>query len=220
MMTGCGGGEETPAASTPATTPSDGSQSASELAGYFQKCFIFSGSGTALNGKAYVLNYSVTSGGAYSYNLFFSDSTSCATAMNSGGNNIATYTNEGTFSVKGTNTLPATSATKVEFTQTVSQLVVRPTYAEGATLRDFLNTCTGLSSTFTGGATASTRSMSGVTCPWDATFNLVNPPTLNVVKYQTWYNDGTSLNAGARTDLWGPAAGSYATSYSETFTKY
>lgn len=86
-LTACQEEEKT----TPATTtPTDGSQSAAQLAGDGLACSVLSSSGTQLDGLGYTRSLTLNANGTYSYYVYFSDHVGCTTSMAAGGSNVAT----------------------------------------------------------------------------------------------------------------------------------
>lgn len=178
-----------------AVVADDGSQTAAGLAGSGQNCAIY-----------------------------FSDSTGCATSQTSGGNNIATYSQSGTFSVGGTAGTPST-ATKITFTATTSTIVIRPKNADNTTFNsvagDFitwLNACTptpGFSTTVT-----STRTVDNLVCTDNS--HLLPGFSVSGSSYTNiGYNPGDgSFSSGARDNIWSPGTlgtSTFPSTYTETW---
>lgn len=203
-------------------TTSDGSQTAAQLAGSGIVCETFpGGSGTSLSGKVYSRFLTLQANGTYAYSVYFSDAAACANSQVTGGNNIATYIQGGTWSVGGIASSPST-ATKITFTPLTIQMTVRPgTYvgnAQAGAMRDWLNTCVP-SPGFTVGAVDSTKSIDGITCGTNGgTHVFANPPFLSSTYSNIGYNPGDgTFSAGARDDIWSP--GSLGTTFPGSYTE-
>jgi hypothetical protein len=210
--------EEEAASTTPTT---DGSQTAAQLAGSGVYCGVFGGSdGSSLSGLGYTRSLTLTAGGAFSYSVYFSDATGCSSNLGPGGNNIATYSQSGTYVVGGTAGTPSTG-TKITFTVTSATMTAYPSNATAQSLRDFFNSNCNMSPTFTTGTTTSTRTFTGVTCTATSAYGLGLVPASSAQLYNIGYNDGSgSFVMGSRSDIFGPGAGYFPTSYSETWLSW
>lgn len=211
-------------AEEPAVVANDGSQTAAGLAGNGQKCETFSGVGSNLTGKGYTRFLRLEASGAYYYAIYFSDNTGCATSQTAGGNNIATYSQTGTFSVGGTAGTPAT-ATKITFTAVSSTIVARPKNPDNVTnnsvagdLITWLNSCTptpGFSTTAT-----STKSVANLVCT-NPSHSLPGFPSDGSSYTNIGYNPGDgSFSAGSRDNIWSPGTlgtSTFPGTYTETW---
>lgn len=201
------------------TTPTDGSQTAAQLAGTGVSCAVFSGAGSALNGKGYTRSLTLNADGTYTYAIYFSDHTGCATAFASGGNNIATYYQAGIFTVGGTAGTPST-ATKITFMVGSGNMIIRASDAgPGAALATWINAHCTANPGFNTSAD-STKNFEGLVCVGDGTYNFPNPPASTATAENIGYFDGTDYKSGALTDFWSPGAGGFPSSYTETFTAW
>jgi hypothetical protein len=208
-----------------APTPTDGSESAAQLAGSGQFCTVDSSLGSELGGMGNTHTLILSAGGTYTYETFFSDHTGCSTSTNSGGNDIATYSQSGTYAVAGTAGLSPAAITKIAFTMTSATMYV---YAAGNTTAQAMATwmngsCSpspGFSLSATSGA-----SLNGNTCVGSGSFNAVVLPISGGgisgspnPFYNVGYNSvSTSLNMGARQDAWRPGGTTYPGSVTEAY---
>lgn len=210
--------EEALTAGAPAT---DGSQTAAGLAGTGQVCDVLASSGSAMNGLGVVRYLVLGADGSYNYSIYFSNHVGCVTSANSGGNNIATYSQSGTFAVGGIATAPST-ATKITFTPTSSTMTLRAgTYSADATeiaLKAWLNGCTGGSLAYAGAD--STQSVVNSTCAATGNVSLAGTfPFTGITYSNIGYKSGSNLDSGTRSDIWSPGAvgTTFPSSYTETW---
>jgi hypothetical protein len=215
LLSACGGGTNSDSA-TPATTPTDGSQSAAQLAGSGQICSVQGSVGTVFTGKGVTRVLTLGSSGTYTYNVYFTDNVGCSTAQNAGGNNIATLSQSGTFTLSGIANPPG-SATKVTFTSSTNTLTVY-SGSDAGSFATWLNGCTPNPGFNTGGT--STHSVSGLTCTNNASYALANPPT-NTLSTKTILGlSGTTMNSGPRTDVWSPGQVAFPAAFTETYLSW
>ncbi|MFZ3231892.1 MAG: hypothetical protein WA160_16920 [Pseudobdellovibrio sp.] len=206
------------AAATPAA--SDGSQTAAGLAGSGTYCMVLTGTGTNLDGTGATRYLSLTADGTYTYSIYFSNHVGCTTPAVSGGLNIATYTQSGTFAVGGIATSPST-ATKITYTATSMIITLRPvSQADAKTdaLGTWLNQCT-VHPNFSAVAD-STHSVAGLTCTnVGGATTLPSFPLTSAAFSNIGYKSGTNLDTGARSDIWSPGAlgTTFPSSYTETW---
>ena len=207
---------------TTTTPPTDGSQSVAQLAGTGTFCNTDSTIGGAY---AYTHSLTLNADGTYGYSIYFSDAASCATAQNTGGNNYATYTQAGTFTVGGTATTPSTG-TKITFTVGSASLIIRSlTY--GAIPQNLANwMSTGGHCAPNPGFSASadqTKSVQGNTCVGAGSYSAVVLPAVGDTFNNVVYSPGTSmLNAGVSSgqDTWRPGGSSFPTSYTQSYLSW
>lgn len=203
---------ETPVDSTPAA---DGTQTMAALAGDGQYCEVT----TSLGGTFAITRYlSMTSSGTYSYSLYLSDSTSCATTQNAGGNNYATYTQSGTFTLNGAANISG-SGTKITFVPTAQSMIIRTgTYTtRGAALATWMNTCSyspGYSTTAN-----DTKTLNQHVCTASNNFSAVDFAVNSASYTNVVYKNGTTLQMGTPSSFspWTPAGTSVPTSFSNTY---
>jgi hypothetical protein len=206
------------ATTTTTTTPTDGSQSAAQLAGSGTFCLTDTTIGGTL---AYTRYLSLAANGTYSYAIYFSDAGSCATAQNTGGNNIATYTQGGTYAVGGTATTPSTG-TKIVYTVTSASMTTRKgTYGGNATLSALVTWMNANCSPSPGFSTIADGAISvlGNSCTVSGSFAAVTLPASSATYDNTVYRSGTSFFSGVSTsqDIWRPGGTTYPTSYTQTY---
>jgi hypothetical protein len=201
---------------TPTPTPvSDGSQTASGLAGTFYLCN--TDSSFLSTSYAYLHILTLSASGTYSYSLRFSDATSCANSYATGGSELAVYSQAGTFTTGGTAGTPSTG-TKVTFTVTSSSLGTRGgTYNGNAieqNLITFFNTCTPAQSVST--SVDQTKLSIGAASCGGMVFPANGDTFTNVI-----YNDGNSLWAGVSSgqNLLRTGGSTYPSSYTQTYIK-
>jgi len=204
---------------TTTSTPTDGSQSAAQLAGTGTFCATDSTIGGTY---AYTHSLTLNSNGTYTYTLYFSDATSCATGQNTGGNNFATYSQSGSYVVGGSTGTPSTG-TKITFTVTSGALTIRPgSYNETATqnLITWINSCSGTLSFST--SVDQTKSVNANSCSGSGSYTAVTIPANGDTFTNTVYNGGTILYAGVASgqDVWRPGGASYPNSYTQQYLSW
>lgn len=199
------------------TTTTDGSQTIAQLAGSGSACDTLSGVGTALSGTGATRLLTLNTDGTYAFAIYFSDHSGCVTSQNTGGNNIATYSQSGTFALSGTAGTP-TTGTKITFTVGAASMTAYPTNATSQAFRDWMNTCTP-SPAFTGGATTSSRTFTGVTCATGSpNYIFTNPANVSATALNIVYNDGSgTFQSGTRVDVWRPGTGSFPAAYFDNY---
>lgn len=201
-------------------TPSDGSQSAAELAGYGYTCALFdSSAGSTLNGKAYDRYIKLYADGTYDYSFHITNATACAFGHpdGTGYNVVAAQLNvSGTFTVGGTNGIP-TTATKVALTPTSQRLTL---YNPGSnsTALDIASwanaNCNTFDATFSTSATSGANITAG-NCTTNSSVFLGTPPIVTTgtnIFYRT-----TNFQTGTPLSIWSPDAGSYPSAYTTTW---
>ncbi len=202
-------------------TPTDGSQSAAQLAGGASLGGLRCDDETTVGGTyAALKQLTLNANGTYTYNVFFSNSATCATTFATGGNNIATLYTAGVWTVAGTNTTPSTS-TKIVFVVGSANMIVRSaTYAATAQpLADWLNSCT--PSPAFNNAADETKSVAGISCGGSGQYAAVDIPDVNDVLNNIGYNPGGgsfSLGNSAGQTVWFPGGTTFPSSYGFTLT--
>lgn len=198
-------------------TPTDGSQSAAQLAGQGQYCSVVSGIGGSY---AVLKTLTLLADNTFTYYVHITDAGSCFSNEIAGGNNSSTFYMAGAWTVAGTNTTPST-ATKVIMTVGSSNLIV---YAlagggqpEAAAMANFLNTCT--PNPAYSNNTDNTKTLNGNSCGVNGLYAGVTFPTVGDTLNTIAYNDGSTLQVGLSTgeDLWRPGGTTFPSSYSNTF---
>ncbi len=202
------------------TTPTDGSQTAAQLAGSGQYCELVSGTGA---GGPYAVTKSLTlnADNTFAYTVYFTDQTACSTTQNAGGENITSLFVTGLWTVGGTNTTPSTG-TKILFTVGATNVTVYagagPAQANAIDMASFLNTCSSIPAFSTN--STSSRTLTGDTCTGGGGFTAVTLPALNDVLNNTAYNNGTTnfqIGLSTAEDVWRPGGSNFPTAYTNTY---
>lgn len=203
------------------TTPTDGSQTAAQLAGGASLGGLHCDEETTVGGTyAALKQLTLNANGTYTYSVFFSDAATCATASATGGNNIATLYTAGAWTVAGSNTTPNTS-TKIIFVVGSANMIIRAgTYgATGTPLANWLNSCT--PSPAFNNAADNTKSVVGISCGVSGQYAAVDMPDVNDTLNNIGYNPGGgtfSLGNSAGQTIWAPGGTSFPNSYGFTLT--
>ncbi|MES2800921.1 MAG: hypothetical protein V4654_00385 [Bdellovibrionota bacterium] len=201
------------------TTPTDGSQTAAQLAGGASLGGLRCDVETTVGGTyAAVKQLTLNANGTYTYSVFFSNSATCATAFASGGNNIATLYTAGVWAVGGTNTTPSTS-TKIVFVVGSANMIIRSsTYtATAQPLATWFNTCSPNPGFNT--AADDTQDVAGVACGTSGQYAAVTIPAANATLNNIGYNPGGgsfSLGNSTGQTVWYPGGSSFPNSYGFT----
>lgn len=203
---------ETPVDSTPAA---DGTQSMAALAGDGQYCEVTTTLGGTYAATYYLKLYAT---GTYDYSLYLSDSATCSTTQNAGGNNYATYSHSGTYTLNGAANISGTG-TKITFVPTSQSMTNRgATYATRANaLGTWMNTCSyspGFSM-----STTETKTLNQHVCTASNGFSAVDFPVNNASYTNVVYKTGSVLQLGAPSSstVWNPGGTSTPTSFSKTY---
>ena len=228
LLVSCAATTDSSPAAPVAATPTDGSQNASQLAGTGQFCTTDASLGTALGGMGTTHYFVLGADGTYTYNAYFSDHTGCQTAQNSGGNNVATYTQSGTYTVSGTAGLSPSTITNIIFTMTTSSMTVyATTNALAQDIVAWMNAGCAPSPGFTN--STNSKSLNGNTCTGSGGLGLgtysavVLPISGGGIAgspnpfYNVGYNAGSTFPMGARQDAWRPGKTAYPASVTETY---
>jgi len=219
----CGGGasDSTDASTTPAaTTPTDGSQSAADLAGYGYHCTDISSTyGSTLNGGSLESYIQLNSNGTWFMQTHFYTG-SCS--YNHGtGTDLTQMSVSGTYTVGGTNTTPSTS-TKITFRPTSQSMQIwnPQSNSKALAIANWANHCSGWTgSTFSTSASSTVNNFLPVSCAAYGNVDLGTPTSINVDEYNIGYRaSSSSFQTGTLTaPAWSISAGSFVSSYGFTW---
>lgn len=207
----------------------DGSQSMSQLAGMGTFCSVESSLGTALGDKGAIKSLLLNANGTYTYAVYYSDHVGCATAQASGGNNVATYTQSGTFAVSGAAATTSPIGTNVIYTVVSTSLTIHATTSAAQALANWMNGnlgggsgCSNMGGSFSGSTNSALSMDNGVNCvgTMDGAYSGVTFPAPGDVFKNINLNTGSVLESSARAGSWRPGTSSFGTSYSEGYLSW